>query len=205
MRARVITTMVTTLAIGVLCATAAENPDAASYQTVYDAVQQWVTQLDGGVYKATIRARDGVSPLPSREINARLVAFTEGDVYMAVGFSEAPKREASVRELQATLEFVALDRIPVPGVNATAWETRFMTPRSSFKEGVTFESWKDGVLRLRVQTTFFAASACRTDLVFPMDSPLPAGTCFRITAPIKADLIIEGRVLKPEKDHAEGL
>lgn len=165
-----------------------------SCEEVTSAVEAWIDGLDGTVYKATLRASDEVSPLPSTPINDHLFAFREGNLYIGLGFSEPPSSNSTLEELRATFKHIALDRIPVPGVEATNWETRLQTPRSSFKEGVTLESWKDGVLRIRVQTEFFAAYGRRTDIRIPADARMPKGTYFQIRQPIKADLVIEGRL-----------
>ncbi len=171
------------------------------------AAEKWIYGLQGKAYKAELRAKDGVSPLPAKAVNDHLFAFQEGDLYIGIGFSKPPKPESTLAELRSTLMHIALDRVPVPGVKAANWDTRLMTPVSSFKEGVTLESWNDGVLRVRVQSSFFAAAGNRTDLILPMDTAMPEGTYFQIRRPIKADLLIEGRLLAaavPQK-HACGL
>ena len=174
----------------------AEPPRAAPHQDVQSAVAAWIDGVTGKgkEYKATLRSRDGVSPLPSKAINERLFAFHEGDLYVGIGFSKPPKRGSTLPELRATLKHIALDRVPVPGIAAVGWETRLQTPRSSFNEGVMIESWKDGVIRVRVHTEFFAAYGRRTDILVPADAAMTQGTYFQIRKPIKADLLIEGRL-----------
>jgi hypothetical protein len=175
---------------------AGEEAGAEEYEEVKRAVAGWLEGMEGNVYKATIRASDGKSPLPATRINNRLFAFREGKVYIGIGFSKAPRIDASLDELRATFAHVALDRVPVPGIEAVGWETRLQTPISSFKKGVTLEAWEGGVLRLRVQTEFFAAYGRRTDILVPADAGYPEGTYFQIRKPITADLVIEGRLFE---------
>ncbi len=175
-------------------ANGAERKAATPHPEVVAAAQTWLRKLGGRPYKATIRSADGESPLPARRIDNRLFAFHEGDVYIGIGFSAAPSATSTLADLRKTFKHLALDRLPVPGVKATGWETRLQTRFSSFKEGVTLESWQDGVLRLRVVTEFFAAYGRRTDILIPADAGMPKNTYFQVRRPIKADLVIEGRL-----------
>jgi ecotin len=168
-------------------------------EKVQGAVQSWIDGIKGKAYKADLRSNDGVSPLPSKAINSSLFALQEDNLYIGIGFSKPPKIDTSLTDLQATFAHIALDRLPVPGIKAVNWETRLQTPVSSFKDGVTLESWKDGVLRVRVQTEFFAAGGHRTDIIVPADAPMQKGTYFQIRTPIKADLLIEGRLLPADE------
>ena len=101
-------------------------PGATPSQDVQSAVEEWIAGVTGTgkVYKATLRSNDGASPLPSKAINERLFAFHEGDLYIGIGFSKPPKIDSTLSELQATLKHIALDRVPVPGIEAVGWETR---------------------------------------------------------------------------------
>ena len=193
------TSFLLTLLVTAICLTAfAKSPSATPIQNVQSAVEKWLDGVTGTgkVYKATLRSNDGKSPLPSRAINERLFAFQEGDLYIGIGFSKPPKVTSSLSELRPTLKHITLDRVPVPGIKAVGWQTRLQTPISSFKKGVTIESWKDGVLCVRVQTKFFAAYGRRTDILVPADAGMPQGTYFQIRKPIITNLLIEGRLFQ---------
>lgn len=172
----------------------AEGPPTPPADEVKKAAQAWVDSLPATGYAATLRAADGVSPLPAQPVNDHLFAFTEGPVYIGIGFGIAPKPDSTLKELQDNLKHVALDQVPVPGVKAGNWETRLQTPVSSFKDGVTLEKYENGVLTFRVKTEFFAAYGRRTDLILPADAGLPPDAYFQIRTPIKAELLIEGRL-----------
>ena len=127
MRTRMMMLLVAGLAVTVSLRTFAERPASTPYEDVRQAVAEWMEGMEGKVYKATFKSNDGVSPLPATQINNRLFAFQEGDLYIGIGFSKAPKTNSTLRELQATFAHIALDRIPVPGVEAINWETRLRT------------------------------------------------------------------------------
>ena len=158
-------------------------------------VAAWMASMKGKTHTATIGG-SGKDALESKRINDHLFALTGDGVYIGLGFKVAPTKAMSVAQLQAPFKHVALDRIPVPGVTAKNWQISLRTPRSSFSEGVKIE-WKDGVIRLRVRTSFFAASGRRTDILVPADAGMPPGTFFQIRQPLDADLTIEGRLLAP--------
>ncbi len=182
------------LLLALLSPARAEAPPTPTAAEVQKAAQAWIDSLPSTGYAATIRAADGTSPLPSRAVNEHLFAFTEGPVYIGIGFGIAPKPDSTLEELQDSLKHVALDQIPVPGVAAPNWETRLMTPVSSFKDGVRLEKYEKGVLTIRVKTQFFAASGRRTDLLLPADVGMPKDAYFQIRTPINADLLIVGRL-----------
>ena len=184
----------TALLFALLPSAYADAPVTPPVAEVRKAAQAWIDSLPATGYAATLRAADGVSPLPSQPVNDHLFAFTEGPVYIGIGFGSAPKRDSTLKELQDSLQHVALDKVPVPGVKAPDWETRLMTPVSSFKDGVTLEKFENGVLTFRVKTEFFAAYGRRTDLILPADAGMPPDAYFQIRGPIKADLLVEGRL-----------
>jgi hypothetical protein len=157
---------------------------------VQKAATKWIFNLKGKTYKATIRAAHGIKPLPNYN---RLFEIHEGPLSIGLGFKTAPKSTSTVAELQRSLSYIALDRLPVPGIKAAAWQTTLQTPVSSFTDGVTIESWTKGVLRIRVKTKFFAIYGYRTDISMPADAPMPESGYFQIPKSISADLIIVGR------------
>jgi hypothetical protein len=170
-------------------------------EVLQDVVINWLDDVTGKgkLYKATIRGSDNVLPMPSKKINDRLFAFQDDEVYIGIGFSKPPAMGSTPEQLQKTLKHIALDRVCVPGIDAAGWMIRLQTPQSSFKKGVTIKSLKDGVLSVRVQTEFFAVYGRRTDIRVPADAGMPKGTYFQIRKPIKADLLIEGRLFPAKK------
>lgn len=197
----------TFLLLGTACTpqVAAESASPpASLEDVKAAVEGWLEGVTGPeqAFRATLPPEDG-SALTGRAINERLFVLHGGTSLIGIGFSQPPRADSSLAELRSTFKHLALDRIPVPGIRARGWQTRLLTPRSSFREGVTLQSWQDGVLSIRVQTTFFAVSARRTDILVPADAPMPPGTFFQIRRPIRADLLIEGDL--PLEKQPQGL
>lgn len=166
---------------------------------VRQAVEKWLGEMDGKIYKATFRAADGDSPMQAKPVSGQLYAAHDGGVAIGIGFTKPLQLDTTLDEVKAAFKHIALDRIPVPGIHAENWRVGLQSPVSSFAEGVTIESWADGVLAVRVQTSFFAAHGVRTDILVPADAGQPEGTYFQIRKPIKADLLIQMRLM-PGKD-----
>ena len=67
---------------------------------------------------------------------------------------------SSLNELRACFSFIALDRLPVPGLQGvpSKWKIHPQTPMSSFSEGVTLQEYDSHTrtLTVHVNTRFFA-------------------------------------------------
>jgi len=168
-------------------------------------VERWLDGMSGQVLTAALRAGDRFRPRRAKRINDRQFAFRGADTYVGVGFSKPPRQDSTLADLQDTFKYVALDKVPVPGIRSSGWEILLRTPRSAVTEGVTIESWEDGVLRIRVRTEFHAIWGRRTDMVLPEDAGMPEGTFFNVRSPVKADLVIDGRLLRADMTGASFL
>ena len=85
---------------------------------------------------------------------------------------------------------VALDRIPTPGLDVKGWDIRPRTPVSSFSKGVEFLSYKDGIVKVRIKTNFFALYGRDPSVLVPADAPSPAGSYFQIRKGFPLDLTL---------------
>lgn len=179
-----------------LCPLLSRGAAATPMEEVRKAAVDWLEALQGKPYTAIFTGADE-QPLVARPVNDHLFAFEGQDLYIGLGFRVPPKPTSSLKELQASLAHVALDHLPVPGLQAPAWETYLQTPTSSFKQGVTLESWEEGVLRFRVKTKFFAFRGQQKNLLVPADAGLPEGTYFQVRRDFEGDLTFVGRLFPP--------
>ena len=65
------------------------------------------------------------------------------------------------------------------------------TPVSSFTDGVEFLSYKNGVIKLRIKTHFFAIYGRDPSVRVPADARAPAGSYFQIRRRFPLDLTLE--------------
>jgi hypothetical protein len=161
---------------------------AATKADVQTQVQGWLDSLSaaGKGYEADLT--QGVPPMSSRRVANGLYDASQGEVRIGLGFTGPVEAGMNLEQLRASFKHVALDRIPVPGIQSPGWETRLLTPVSSFTEGVTLESWENGVLTVRVRTRFFAVNGTQTGLILPADAPMPLDSYFQIRQAVEADL-----------------
>ena len=120
-----------------------------------------------------------------------MFVYTKPGWYMSLGFSGKITPNTPLKTLKQQFKYIALNRLPTPGLAVEGWQIRPRTPRSSFRDGVEFLSYKNGKIKLRVKTKFFALSGRDTRVLVPMDAPSPKGAYFQIRKPFTLDLTIE--------------
>ena len=68
---------------------------------------------------------------------------------------------------------------------------RTQTSTSSVKKGVKILAYRDGKIKLRVRTKFFALYGRDPSVVVPADAPAPLGSYFQIRKEFPLDLTLE--------------
>ena len=91
-----------------------------------------------------------------------------------------------------------IDRVPTPGLDLPGWETRPLTPVSSFDRGVELVDLTAGRATFRVNTEFFAISGRDPTVLVPADAPAPPGSFFQLRRNFPLDLTISAPVSVPE-------
>lgn len=103
--------------------------------------------------------------------------------------------ELSAKTLLKTLKkkfwYVALDRLPTPGLELPGWEVRPQTPTSSFKKGMEILAYDNGKIKLQVRTKFFALYGRDPSNLVPADASAPSGSYFQIRKKFPLDLTLE--------------
>lgn len=84
-----------------------------------------------------------------------------------------------------------VNRLPLPGFQGIeGWEIRPLTPSSSFTTGVEFVSFSDGIVKLRVKTSFFAIYGIDRRVEVLEDAPTPEGAFFEVRKSFPLDLTL---------------
>jgi len=152
--------------------------------------------LEGLGDKGLVLVEKAAAPgFVGRKITGRkstMFVYTKPGWYMSLGFSGPITPNTPLAKLKESFKYIALNRLPTPGLAIEGWQIRPQTPRSSFSQGVEFLSYKNGQIKLRVKTQFFALYG-RQNPSGPIlaDAPLPKGTYFQIRKPFALDLTIE--------------
>jgi hypothetical protein len=111
--------------------------------------------------------------------------------YINLGFAGKVTPKMTVEQVRKQFKYVALDRLPLPGLDVPGWEVRPRTPVSSFKEGVEIVDYKDGRIQLKVKSRFFAIYGRDPSVLVPADAPSPPSAYFQVRRDFPLDLTID--------------
>ncbi len=171
------------------------RPKPASGEEAQAAAKKWLDGLGmkGLVIERTIEGAGFVG----RKITGRdsyMYVLNQNGWYVNLGFTGKIDKTATLKDLQAKFKYVALDRVPTPGLAVPGWDVKPRTPVSSFKDGIEFVSFKDGLLTVKVKTKFFALYGRNPNVLVPADAPSPKGSYFQIRQNFPLDLTLTAPV-----------
>jgi hypothetical protein len=99
--------------------------------------------------------------------------------------------ETPIETLNNNFVSVVFNRLPTPGLNLPGWDVKPMTPSSHVSKGVEILSYRDGKIKVRVQTKFFELYGSDPSIVVPCGAPSPPGSYFAIRKEFPLDLELE--------------
>lgn len=169
--------------------TAAVSAEPASGDEAEAAAKKWLEGLGekGLVIDQAIEEGGFVgTKISGRE--SYMYVLNQDGWYVNLGFSGKIEPDTPLEKAKAMLKYIALDRVPTPGLTIEGWDLRPRTPVSSFKEGVELVGLKDGELSIQVNTRFFALYGRNPNVLVPADAPSPKGSYFQIRQNIPFDL-----------------
>ena len=117
--------------------------------------------------------------------------FQKKGWYINLMFKGKVTADMDAATLQKKFTRVALDKLPTPGLDVKGWNIKPQTPVSSFNKGVEFLSYKDGIVKVRIKTNFFAIYGRNPNVLVPADAPSPKGSYFQIRKGFPLDLTLE--------------
>ncbi len=171
-----------------------EKPTPASGAVAEKAAAKWLEQLGKESLVLIENDKAGSPGFVGRKIagrNSTMFVYRKSGWYLSLGFSDVIGPDTPLATVRQRFKYVALDRLPTPGLDVPGWQIRPRTPVSSFKEGVEILGYAGGRIQLRVKTKFFALSGRNPNVLVPADAPMPKGTYFQIRKPFPLDLTIE--------------
>lgn len=122
-------------------------------------------------------------------------SFQQPGWWVSFAFHGELSADTPLKTVKKKFWYVALDRLPTPGLDLPGWEVRPQTPASSVTKGVEILAYHDGKIRLRVRTKFFALYGRDPSVLVPADAPAPApapaGSYFQIRKEFPLDLTLE--------------
>jgi sialidase-1 len=180
-----------------LAANPAAKPTAAEAQAQAAA---WLDRLgDRGLVLDATLAEPGFVVRQGASAVGRVTKFELDQAGYRVSFTFRGEHTAATPPATLREQFwlAVIDRVPTPGFDLPGWETRPLTPTSSFDKGVELVSLADGWATFRVQAEFFALSGRDPAVLVPADAPAPPGSFFQLRRRFPLDLTISAPVAFP--------
>ena len=169
--------------------------EKATAESASKAAAEWLAGL--GEKGLVLSECDGKHKFVGRKIagsQSVMFVFEKPGWYVTLGFSGAISVTTDLKTVRARLKYVALDRLPTPGLEARGWEIKPRTPVSSFKKGVEIVEYRDGVIKLRIRTNFFALYGRDPSVLVPADASMPKSAYFQIRQAFPLDLTLEAPI-----------
>jgi hypothetical protein len=194
MRLPILATAGSFLLLTCVTALAGEPPKKPTGSEAEAAAAKWLDGLGkrGLVLREDVK-KGGfvVTHAPSALGRVTKFSFQQPGWWVSFAFHGELSAETPLKTLRKKFWYVALHRLPTPGLDLPGWEVRPQTPTSSFKKGVEILAYGDGRIKLRVRTKFFALYGRDPSVLVPADAPMPPGSYFQIRRDFPLDLTIE--------------
>ena len=176
-----VTSLIFTL--GPVCAADDKPVAAASSAEAENQARTWLEKLgERGLVVEETSKTTAFKRTYNKSVNSTSFQFSQEGWWVTISFSGDVTAKTSLEDLRKSIKFVALDKVPTPGLEIPGWQVKPQTPSSSFKKGVEIADLKDGVLSLKVKTECFALYGTNPKemSLVPADAGAPKAAYFQI-------------------------
>ena len=168
--------------------------------------RDWLDKLGKrGVLIEESSTKTALSGRYVRGANSTSFDFNQAGWQLTVGFSGKVTVDTKLDDLRKRLTFVALDKLPTPGLEVPGWEIKPRTPTSRISKGVELVALEDRSLTLKVKTQCFALHGTNPKLMklVPADAGSPKSAYFQIRKRFPLELTLTAPFKAPEegKEH----
>jgi hypothetical protein len=173
--------------------TSADAPKKkASSAEAKAAATKWLDSL-GGKGLVLVEKADDTGFAGRRIVGRSSTMFTyqKPGWRVTLGFSDVIDADTPLSVVRKRLKYVALDRLPTPGLEVPGWVIWPRTPTSSFHDGVQIVDFRDGRIQVHIQSGFFALYGRDPSVLVPADAPSPPDAYFMIRRRFGLDLKME--------------
>lgn len=174
------------------CRAAETPPKKASAAKAEAAAVEWLDGLGdkGLVLKETSKdARFEGRKVIGR--NSTMFNFSKDGWRVTLGFSDVINADTPLKTVRQRFKYVALDRLPTAGLDVPGWEIWPRTPTSSLRTGVVIVDLREGQIKVRIKTNFFALYGRDPTVLVPADAVAPKSSYFMIRRKFPLDLTLE--------------
>ncbi len=117
---------------------------------------------------------------------------------ITLGFNGMIGPDTPLETVRKQVAYIALDRVPTPGLRVQGWEIWPRTPRSSLRKGIEILAYGGGRIKLRVKWEFFALYGRDPSIEVPADASAPKDSYFMIRKRIPLDLTLDAPLAMPK-------
>jgi hypothetical protein len=169
----------------------AADPGKATAKEAQAAAAKWLAGLgEKGLVLVEEDTETGFAGRGIAGSKSTMFVLQKPGWYVNLGFSGVISADTPVKTMRKRFKYVALNRLPTPGLDVPGWEIKPRTPVSSFRDGVEILGYKNGKIHVRVRTSFFALSGRDPSVLVPADAPMPEGSYFQIRQKFPLDLTL---------------
>ncbi len=189
-------------ALGSLAAADGKPVPAASSAEAEEQARAWLDNLGKrGLVVEEVSKKIAFKRRYNKSVKSTSFQFSQEGWWVSVAFSGEVTAKTSLKELRKRVKYVALDKVPTPGLEIPGWQVKPRTPTSSFKKGVEIEALKDGVLSLKVKTECFALYGTdpKKMALVPADAGAPKAASFHIRKSFPLELKLSAPLELPGK------
>jgi len=110
---------------------------------------------------------------------------------ITLGFNGTIGPDTPLETVRKQVAYIALDRVPTPGLKVQGWDIWPRTPRSSLRKGIEILAYGGGRIKLRVKWEFYALYGRDPSIEVPADASAPKDSYFSIRKSFPLDLTLD--------------
>ena len=172
---------------------------STAWETSEDAqakATEWLRKLDGNII-LEYKSAEKIAGFTGAAINGSsdtMYTLNCDGWYVTLGLQGKLQADDTAASLQERLNFIALDKVPTPGLDVKGWEIKPMTGVSSFLDGVEIRSYENGIATISVKTSCFCLNGAVNKALLgpqPAGARSPDGTYFQLRQEIPLEIVFE--------------
>ena len=155
--------------------------------------KRWLIGMEKEGLQLEYVAEEGEEGFQGEVVNANSCIYflQKSPWYVTVSFKTPLQPEMTLPEIEAAFQYIALDRLPTPGLEAKGWNFRPQVKSASISKGVTFLAYDKGILKLKVQTECYALFARIPQAPELTDAKAPRDSFFQLHHEYPLQVIME--------------
>ncbi|MCG8585681.1 MAG: hypothetical protein MI757_13320 [Pirellulales bacterium] len=165
--------------------------EPVSVEKARAAVEKWLNQIDRDGLVLDKKVKDGKPGFRHVDTVGGMYVFRDDGWYVTLRFHKEPTAEMSNAQLRRQIKYVALDRVPLPGLVARGWMVHPKIPRLSDVKGIIIDKYENGRIVMKLKTKAKAIYGLNPRAPQIADAPATPGSTFEIRRELPIELRLE--------------